>query len=778
MLRRLLLISTALAFVAVGYLGMYVWLQAHEGGPGAENTSKRNAPGEKRSPYSEDESVTQKGDAPNAEIGEPKAGSKISDQGIVRKHFAKEAKRDSEAIPSDRVRNEELEVLKSQIDVLRSQMAEKDAESQQMLRNQQDQQAAAQSLQTQLQSQQTSVSELLRQRAESARSDSEPERPDHVKQIESANLPVYNAIFTPTTPGQPSSLIDGKKTLLRFFIGPNSLNNALGKDLAEVARRLAETTSDVPLTITMECGFCTGRRTDLIKVVYHGRTQLSSEAQFHIVPSLAIAQSLGSSVIVVDIRNSDTAVRYNRLALNMKVQGAGSVQSSGDVAGLGVGAFTPRVVDTRSFRPDVIVTLRPEYGKPFDVGFEAINPELRERLSGLDLGKKQLDGVRQVQFFHTYDLTSSELSSDQGETLTTLKGLMDQQNADLQQALAATPSGAVLLDTRDFVKLSQSDREKAFATFAQLGDYLYTRLFLNSGGNLKKLIGTLEAFIPTDKHPLRILIKTSGQAFPWQLLHVAGAQDDTGFWGFKFEIAVEDMSRPSPAVVLKQLGTDNSGVSLFGTYVGADYSVQSLGNQQAKYFSQVFPSRQVIPANSSLIFRDSLKKRSSDLDFVLVYTHGSDGWMLIQQANGQYTRSQLVPPGQRLIFNQDGSFVGPTDITALANGFDTSNGPFLRRNPVVLLNACETGMLFTEEFTLPIAFLHLGARAVIATEAPVSNKFALLFGDALIDQMAQGKDMAAGVLDVRKKFLEQGNPLGLVYAYYMNDGIAGVAEAK
>jgi hypothetical protein len=778
MLRRLLWISTALALVAVGCLGMYVWLQVHGVDRESENSNKTNVPSEKRPPYSKDDSVTQQGNARNPMISESTADHEMSDQPIVRKYSAKQTKSEGQTTRSERVRNEELETLESQIDILRSQMAEKDAESQQTVRNQQEQQATAQSLQTQLQAQQAAVSELLRQRAELAQSDSELNRPNQIKQLESANLPVYNAIFTPTTQGQPSSLIDGKKTLFRFYIGPNSPNNAVGKGLAEVAPRLTETTNDVPLTITMECSFCTGRRTDLIKVVYHGRTQLSSEAQFHIVPSLAIAQSLGSSVIVVDIRNSDTAVRYNRLTLNMAVQGARAVQSKAEAVGLDEGTFTPQIVDKRSFKPDVIVTLRPEYGKPFDIGFEAINPELRKQLSGLDLGKKQVDGVRQVQFFHTYDLTSSELSSDQGETLTTLKGLMDQQNADLQQALAAAPSGTVVLNTRDFVKLSQSDREKAFATFAQLGDYVYTRLFLNSGGNLKKLIGTLETFIPTDKHPLRILIKTSGQAFPWQLLHIVGAQDDAGFWGFKFEIAVEDMSRPSPAVVLKQLGTDNSGVSLFGTYVGADYSVQSLGNQQAKYFSQVFPSRQLIPANTTLTFRDSLKKRSSDLDFVLVYTHGSDGWIMTQQADGQYTRIQLVPPGQRLIFSQDGSFVRPTDITALANGFDTSNGPFLRRNPVVLLNACETGMLFTEEFTLPVAFLHLGARSVIATEAPVSNQFALVFGNALIDQMAQGKDMAAGVLDVRKKFLEQGNPLGLVYAYYMNDGIAGVAEAK
>jgi hypothetical protein len=772
MLRRLLLYLIALVIVSFGCIGTYLWLHAHGLASDQKSARPKDSRDQEQSP---------------AETTSPSAQSGIArkpNKSVPRTEYSEQLYSHVEIIKADQSAkslaetNEKIEALDAEISALHSQLAEKDARSQHAQELQQAQQAATESLQSQLQAQQAAVAELLRQKSDFSEPDSGGSSlPNHIKSDENSSTPVYNAIFSPTAGDQPSSLIDGKKTLFRFFIGPNNPKNAIGKAIVTIARPLSEATEDVPLSITMECNFCTGRRTDLIKVVYHGQTQLSSEAQFHIVPNLAMAQSLGSALIVVDIRNSDTAVRYNQLAIKMSVQGAKAAQTTDEPTGLEEGSFYPQVIDTRSFKPDVIVTLRPEYGKPFDVGFEAINPELRKQLSGLELGRKQIEGIRQVQFFHTYDLTSNELHSKQSDALAALRGLMDQQNIDLQKALTSSVNGAVVLDTKDFVKLSPPDQSKAFSTFVQLGDYLYTRLFLNSGATLKSLIGKLEAFSPTDKHTVRILIKTSGQAFPWQLLHVPDADQNSDFWGLKYEVAVEDMSRPSPAAVLKKLSSDNNGASLFGTYVGADYSVQSLGGQQVKYFSQAFPAKSLIPANSSVMFTDSLRKKSRDLDMILVYTHGSDGWVS-QLVNGQYVRFQLDPPGQRLIFSQDGSSVKPTDITSLANGFDTSKGPFLRRNPVVLLNACETGMLITDEFTLPQAFLHLGARAVIATEAPVSNQFALLFGNALIDQMAQGKDMAAGVLNVRLKFLAQGNPLGLVYAYYMNDGIAEVTEAK
>jgi hypothetical protein len=608
----------------------------------------------------------------------------------------------------------------------------------------------------------------------------EPNPPDRNAALESPGKPVYNAIFSPTVDGQAASLLDGKKTLVRFLIGPNNTANAINDSSAKVAATLSNSSSDVPLTLTMDCNFCVGRRTAVVKIVFHGKTQLSSEAQFHILPNLAMAQSVGSPAIVMDVRNSDTALRYNRLTINVVVKGAHSVGYTGKTGSvsLGEGPFTSDVVDRRSYTPDVVITLLPVVGKPFDIGFEAINPELRQQLAGLESGKKQIDGKKQLQVFHTQSLTSEELTADQDDAHTILQGIMDKGNEDVRRVLAKSPSGVVSLDTVDYVSLSPEDEPKVLSALMQLGDNLYTRLFLNSGSSLKHLMNILETFVPSDKHTVRIFIKTSGQAFPWQLLHLPGANTPANFWGFKYELSVEDISRSGPAVVTEKSGFGNIQASLIGTYLGADYSVQWSGQQQADHLKQMMPSTQLIPANTANKFRDGIKSNAEELQLILVYTHGSDGWALTRTPDGQLIRQQMVPTGPRLIFNQDGTFVRATDIVNLASGFDTSAGPFLRKSPVVLLNACETGILSTSDLTLPNAFTILGARAVIATEAPVSDGFALSFGNDIIDQLASGTDIASAVLRVRKKYLEKHNPLGLVYAYYSDDGIAGKTEGE
>jgi hypothetical protein len=83
-----------------------------------------------------------------------------------------------------------------------------------------------------------------------------------------------------------------------------------------------------------------------------------------------------------------------------------------------------------------------------------------------------------------------------------------------------------------------------------------------------------------------------------------------------------------------------------------------------------------------------------------------------------------------------------------------------------------TGDLTSAGLTLPDAFLHLGASAVVATDAPIQGVFALAFGDDLIDAMATTNDIAYALLETRQKYWHEGNPLGLLYAYYVNNSIA------
>jgi hypothetical protein len=92
----------------------------------------------------------------------------------------------------------------------------------------------------------------------------------------------------------------------------------------------------------------------------------------------------------------------------------------------------------------------------------------------------------------------------------------------------------------------------------------------------------------------------------------------------------------------------------------------------------------------------------------------------------------------------------------------------LAKDCFVFLNACETGLhnpLRTLDFVN--AFLRNGAKGVIVTETQISDQFAANFAKRFYRLFLQGREVGACLLKSTQSFLEKdGNPLGLVYAYY------------
>src|ERR1700720_3983784 len=71
-----------------------------------------------------------------------------------------------------------------------------------------------------------------------------------------AEVPVYNAIFTPTFSNQPAVLIDSKPTSVRFFIGPRNRASAVDSKNWTVNPEVIASGEDAPLIVTMVCSFC------------------------------------------------------------------------------------------------------------------------------------------------------------------------------------------------------------------------------------------------------------------------------------------------------------------------------------------------------------------------------------------------------------------------------------------------------------------------------------------------------------------------------------------
>lgn len=94
--------------------------------------------------------------------------------------------------------------------------------------------------------------------------------------------------------------------------------------------------------------------------------------------------------------------------------------------------------------------------------------------------------------------------------------------------------------------------------------------------------------------------------------------------------------------------------------------------------------------------------------------------------------------------------------------------------PLVFLNMCESAQVFPNvSGGLVDVFLRKGARGVIGTEIPMLDSFADLFSreffNALFYQKDEGKNpVSVGkiLFDLRRKFLDIGNPLGFAYTLF------------
>jgi hypothetical protein len=580
--------------------------------------------------------------------------------------------------------------------------------------------------------------------------------------------PVYNAVFSPTAQNETLHLLNGRRTSLHFYIGPHNKKSALKVPLWTVNPKILKSKNNLPLTITMTCLFCSEDSVQSQVITFAANKRRSSETAFVFTPNYSLAQQgTGASDLLVDVFSQ--GVQYDHLAIAVYVDNQNTESTTAGEKRVEVEGTMPAAGENVTRGADLIITLQPQINGAISLQLEPIDGDLAGRFADLHLDHGQ------PRWFQAGDLTTDEINAIAGKAALTLRGIADQSDDALQRALAQSPNGAVNIESSDYVTLSDHDRDSVLSSFLSIGTYLYSRLFQESDPDLKELLKRLESFpLPPGRH-LRILIRTNGISLPWQLLHDPSNSNAVGFWGFRYEMTIDSLQRKYPGTVPGTLTTGADRLSVFGVYKageGESPAVEVLAHQQADYFTSKMQVQQSSTVDSSLSFLQNLKQHNDNLDFIMVYSHGSSGIIVTQTGDGHLV-VQREAQGPRLIFSQT-EYIGPIDIMQVAVGTDTTTRPFLQKYPIVMLNACETGTTAISTgfgLTLPFAWLHLGARGVIATESPVSDVFALRFGNDLIDEIANGKDMSQALLDVRLKYLGMGNPFGLLYSFYGGLGI-------
>jgi hypothetical protein len=90
-----------------------------------------------------------------------------------------------------------------------------------------------------------------------------------------------------------------------------------------------------------------------------------------------------------------------------------------------------------------------------------------------------------------------------------------------------------------------------------------------------------------------------------------------------------------------------------------------------------------------------------------------------------------------------------------------------RTHPIVFLNMCESAQVTP---SLGDSFIHFfidrGARCVIGTECSMRPLFAHLFSQAFLGTLLRGVPAGRALLQARRAFVDQYNPLGLAYTLF------------
>jgi hypothetical protein len=576
---------------------------------------------------------------------------------------------------------------------------------------------------------------------------------------------VYNAIAEPDG-GMPDDLLHGVPTRIYFDLGPPNRRNMIGDpEISRELRQRLERESAVELAVTMTCYVCADTAPQTKSVRYVSSVRASSIATFSIVPDIVQAESRRGPSITFSIVGNGVEFDFVPVFARVKREG----NETEGTPPLTRRLFTP--CDPHTHPPqeppsDLIIRLA-RTNEGLKISFAPTNPELARRLAANPI----LADDGSPNYFNTGARSPDVVTATAATTYSHLKALVDQQPS-IRQQLPTVGS----IDPRAQYAFDPVSEREAVRTLYELGINMYDTLFYSGDRNLSGILDVIEHY--GDEHNnLRILIFADTTYLPWQLLHAKQRDgelpDPAQFWGNKYILGVvpTDWERDCGKLPGAIAFTEDKAV-LYAHYWETPDSAQPNGNNPTgdnrdavsrlgERFEEVMSKtlgNGVSVVRDKSDFKKRLKADHGDLIILWSFTHGHSG------------DTELA--GQRLDFSQS-EFISTYEIKT--ETIETLFRPFFYARPFVFLNGCETGTQGargTTDLSLPGIFLMRGARAVVATEAPIWDLFGYNFGALFLETLRQGKDAGEALLATRREFLMNSkNPLGLLYSYYGNPAV-------
>jgi hypothetical protein len=583
----------------------------------------------------------------------------------------------------------------------------------------------------------------------------------------------YNATFSPVAPGTNNELIDRQQTTVDFYIGPeNAAANAVPNENASVSPQI-ESQGKQNLTITLSCSFCSGNRLMKAVITYSPGTQ-STDAIFVIVPDRRYSDR--SQEDLVFAVTGPGGIVYDNVVVPVSIvanapnveQSSLKTRSAPMAAGLHESGNYSAPPGARSV--DLTITIASKDNR-IVVQVDPENASLAKLFAGKELqaAKGSIQCVQAgpgcvIREFQT-GLTAAALSQELREDYLSLASVVS-QDSSLYQLLEG--SSTSLPSLSGATNLSQSEENALVKEIHDDGGLLYQHLFESGGADpdLGTLLRALDGYNPPDGKPLLIRIEEQSVYLPWQFLYPPSAQvDPQKFWGFRYEIVVDPEGRLTPGYLPGPLQYGSTGSTVFGKYNAGGNDSQSsddLSREGDAYATMLtglgFSNLKTDQSKAS--FLGDLQTNNTSLGIVAVFTHATND---LPQTQGGAPLS-----GPEIFFAQN-DFVTVRDLEKLSLNLPTTELFFKR--PLVFLNGCETGTagsIATGAWNFPSTFLDMGARGVIATEAPVWPAFAYDFGSSMMNALkTSNQPVSLVLLETRQNFLQKNhNPLGLLYTYY------------
>jgi hypothetical protein len=245
----------------------------------------------------------------------------------------------------------------------------------------------------------------------------------------------------------------------------------------------------------------------------------------------------------------------------------------------------------------------PQMTRPFDVKLTFYRDESSLKVQVEPIAselKRQLDpkclNGKKYRAFYAGSLSDNDISGLSGQSFLQLKALIEQSTSLGILYRSLNPNQT--LSTTASMLLKPEDEAKVLRVFSDYGQTIYRRL-LQEDPELADVIEAIEAFATSAAHPIRLRIESTNVYIRWQMLHPPGPVSATNFWGFKYELSVNPLSRGDAGPLLGKLKY-GSGMSVLAEYNGnaADDPVTQLGDELAKGLVPRFQPGKFIVVNS------------------------------------------------------------------------------------------------------------------------------------------------------------------------------------